>query len=61
MLGAPNRWLALAPITKSRATSTHDATRMQSEDLSAPAAMSADELQEDATRAHAKADYANLG
>ena len=33
---------------------------MQSQDLSAPAASSADELQEDAARAHAKADDANL-
>jgi hypothetical protein len=49
MLGATDSRLALAPITKSRAAPTHDATRMQSEDLSAPATMSADELQEDAT------------
>jgi hypothetical protein len=34
---------------------------MQSEDLSAPAATSADELKEDAAGAHAKADDFNLG
>jgi hypothetical protein len=61
MLGTPNRWLALAPVPKSRASTAHDLACMQSEDLSAPAAMAADELQEDTARTHAKADDADLG
>jgi hypothetical protein len=61
VLGTPNRWLALTPVAKSRASTAHDVACMQSEDPSAPAAMAADELQEDATRTHAKADDADLG
>jgi hypothetical protein len=34
---------------------------MQSENLGAPTAGAADELQEDAARAHVEADEANLG
>ena len=55
VLSATNRWLAFAPIA-----SAHDPALMQSKDLSAPAATSADELQEDAARAHANVVDVNL-
>jgi hypothetical protein len=58
--GAPNRWLALAPVAKPGARPAHDATGMQSKDLSAAAAGSADEREEDDARPHAKLDHANL-
>jgi hypothetical protein len=60
MLSAANRRLALAPVAKPRATPAHDATCMQSKDLSAPSARPANELHEYDARAHANADDANL-
>jgi hypothetical protein len=51
----------MAPVTKSRTAPAHDATSIESKDLSAPAAISADELKEGAARPHAKADDADLG
>jgi hypothetical protein len=48
------------PRTNSEDPSAHDHALMQSKDLSAPAATSADELQEDAARAHANVDDVNL-
>jgi hypothetical protein len=56
MLGATNSGLALAPVAKSRAAPAHNPICVQSKDLSAPTTGSADELQEDAARTHAKTD-----
>jgi hypothetical protein len=61
VLSAANSRLALAPIAKSGTASAHDTTSMQPEDLGTPAAMAADELQEDAARGHANVDNADLG
>jgi Resolvase, N terminal domain/Helix-turn-helix domain of resolvase len=61
MLSAPNRRFALTPVAKPGASPTHDTTCMQSKDLCAAAARSADQLQENPARAHANADDANLG
>jgi hypothetical protein len=49
LLSSPNSRLALAPVAKAGAAPAHDVACMQVEDLSAPAAMAAEELQEDAT------------
>jgi hypothetical protein len=60
MLCTSNCWLSLAPIAQARATAAHDVTCMQSKDLSPPAAMATDELEEDDAGTHAKLDDANL-
>jgi hypothetical protein len=60
LLSAANIRLAFAPVAKPGAAPAHDMCFIQSKDPSAPAATSADELQEDAAGAHAKADDANL-
>jgi hypothetical protein len=49
MLGPPKRRLALAPVAKTGAPAAQDMTCVQSENLSAPTATSADELEEDTT------------
>jgi hypothetical protein len=61
LLSAPNGRLTLARVTKARAASAHDTTDVQSQDSSAPPALPADELQENAARAHAKAGDADFG
>ena len=60
--GTTRNWAAIEPpVAKPGAAPARDEARMQSEHLSAPAAASTNELQEDAARAHANADDANLG
>jgi hypothetical protein len=60
MLSTSNSRFALAPVAQAGASPAHYAAYMQSKDLSAPATIAADELQEDDTGPHAKLDDANL-
>jgi hypothetical protein len=59
-LGAANSRLALTPVAKSGAASAHDAACICTKGLSATAAGSAYELEEDDARAHVNADDANV-
>jgi hypothetical protein len=61
MLSAANCGLALTPVAKSRAASAYDVICMQSEDLSAPTARSADEFQKDSAGPHLNGNHADLG
>jgi hypothetical protein len=60
MLSAANSRFALAPVSQTGAAPAHDVTCMQSKDLSAPAARSAHELEEDAAGRHSDAQDAHL-